>query len=42
MTKHVCTNATLAGGRVETDKKGNIVAIVYTCTVCGAQSRRKA
>lgn len=38
---HVCSNATLVGGQMETDKKGNLVAVIYTCSVCGAKHRRK-
>ena len=41
MTKHICSNATFTTMRYEHNKKGEIVAAVYTC-VCGGTVRRKA
>jgi hypothetical protein len=40
MTQHVCTNATLAGAEIVTGKKGEMIAVIYTCSVCGAKHRR--
>lgn len=38
---HVCKNEDLIGGDFETDRKGNIVAVVYTCSVCNRKVRKR-